>query len=459
MNRLQTLRDTIALLREWAWLEAGTRTGRPAAAPARDQPRRLAFFVWALPPNSNAGVYRPLSFLQYGAAHGRQIDEFHGESPPNQSEHGEELTRRLPVEVRLHCIPDDLRIPSYRWYPRVDGGFKQAIAHARRAIAELAGRPPHADFASGPPFFVFVAAHFVAQQFGVPLILDYRDEWTDCPFAFADSSGNDRYWERRCVASAQAVLFTTQSLLEHQCRVFPELQRARAHVVHNGWEPSDFPAIEFSAARASSDDHITRSYVDHLADHLGPKEFLERLANFLHESDEWRRRPRLVLIGRRSSDVDAACRRFPFAANLEVVDHVGKREAVRRMGASDALLFLGGEMCRRYRPGKLYDYIALGRPIIACGPQGETWVVVRRLDGDDPHDPADGDFGRSRQQLKAIELPARRRRDRGMSRRGSPGHASQAHVEHHRLDPAASSPSRVMTCLSESGRRDAIAHE
>src|SRR6185437_12036934 len=139
-------------------------------------------------------------------------------------------------------------------------------------------------------------------------------------------------WERRCLSEADAVLFTTGSHLRHQLAKFPQLTAERAHLVPNGWEPDDF--ADHAEAPPTSPGAYSRmrlAHVGNLAGHTPPDEFLTSLEQLLNDEPQWRDRLLVELIGRRSPAADTAIRGFQFQANLEVVDHVSKREATKRM--------------------------------------------------------------------------------------------------------------------------------
>ena len=183
-----------------------------------------------------------------------------------------------------------------------------ALAHARYAIDALRNDPPEVVLASGPPFFTFVAARFVARHFGVPFVLDYRDEWTECPFDFVTKDGDDLEWERRGLAEAGAVLFVTESLLKHQLGVFRELDPQRGHVIPTG----GIPTISRSASRdlsssAARGGRLRNHDVGRLAGHTPPFEFLESLRQLLSARPSWSHVSESS-IGNRSKSADIASR-------------------------------------------------------------------------------------------------------------------------------------------------------
>lgn len=370
-----TLAGSAAVAADWWRVSHAT-----SATPRRPGGRHVAFLAWALPPNTNAGVHRPLSFLRHGTPLGWRFSTFQGETPSNQAQHGDELLAKLPNSVRRTVVPGESRPVSWRLFPRIDGGFADAIAFARVALETLRNDPPDVVLASGPPFHTFVAARWLARAFGVPLVLDYRDEWSECPFDFVSAGPDDRRWERDCLRDAAAVIFTTQSHRTHQLQTFSELTPDRAHVVANGWEPEDFepmPVEGSGPGPTTRDGGVTSrplrlSHVGTLSGHTSPVAFLQRLDELIAAEPGWRSGLAVEFIGRRSPAADAALRAAACHPLLSTVDHVPKREAARRMQAADALLLLCAPELERYLPGKLFDYVAAGRPVLVFGSEGES---------------------------------------------------------------------------------------
>lgn len=384
---MRTLFDTLHAYRRWFALEFGSARGSRMHGSAS----HLALFAWSLPPSTWAGVYRPLSFLEYAPRVGWRVTAFGGETTERDRVGGDELLARIPGTCTVHTLARTQRVPSWSFFPRTNGGFLDALEFARSAIRRLQADPPSAVLASGPTFEMFITAMFVARRFRVPLILDYRDEWTECPFAFVRLGNADRRWERRCLASADKVLFTTESQLRHHLAVFAELTQDKGHVLPNGWEPAEFTAAGGEADRPRvQEGRLTIALVGNLADHAPPDGFLATFGRLLAAHPEWQERVVIEFIGRKSPEAITRIRTFPFAANVRCIDHLSKTQAVHAMRRADALLLIALPDLRRYLPGKLFDYLAAERPVVVFGARGEASELIGTLevgfhcgDGDD----------------------------------------------------------------------------
>jgi glycosyltransferase involved in cell wall biosynthesis len=347
--------------------------------------RSVALFAWYFPPDGGGGIHRALAFVRHGANLGWTVSvitrALEGEPHPS----GRDLLGALTPGVDITRVPVPTLRTAARLFPRVGDGFPgvrsgllAALDAARAARAALDGRRPSVVLASGPPFHWFVAGYFAARWWRVPLVLDYRDEWTEFPFDFVSTGRADRAWERRCLRAAAAAIFTTRSQLEHQLQVFPELERARAVVIPNGWEPADFTAGQNGAEGADPcPGRAVLSFIGNLGAWTLPGDFLAALGRVLERRSDLRASLQVSFVGAKNPVAQRQLEAWPYQDVLALSPEVPKADAIRRMRASTALLLINEPRLSRYRPGKLYDYVATGRPIVVYGDGGEVAGVVR----------------------------------------------------------------------------------
>jgi glycosyltransferase involved in cell wall biosynthesis len=239
---------------------------------------------------------------------------------------------------------------------------------------------PDVVVASGPPFANFVAGYYLARAWRAPLVLDYRDEWTECPFEFVHKGNADRQWEQRCLDAAALVVFTTASMLEHQLKAFKHLDRGKCTVVPNGWEPEDIlvqsgkPPEDAQSAR-----RIVVLYAGNLSQHTPLGSFLNAIASIISRQPALAERLQIVFLGQKSTLALDQLNAFPYPRVIELQDQVSKSAAAEMMKAAAALLLINEPRLNRYVPGKLYDYIASRTPILLYGTGGESARVVSLL--------------------------------------------------------------------------------
>lgn len=359
---------------------ASRRTSEPE--PSRSN-RHVLLLAWSLPPTIYGGVYRPTSFLKYGTEMGWRLSAVVGPYPARVEEAGRHLLESVPDDASIYRLPQPLL--SRGWlYPRRFENFARVATKVATTISLTArlfrNDQPAIVVASGPPFHNFVAASRISKLFKSKLILDYRDEWTECPFEFTQGGWLNQFLERRSLKRADAVIFTTESQLEHQLDTFEVLSRDICHVVANGWEPADWPAS--SANEAGGREGSTGTVISFVGTLLGSAQlgsFLTALGAVLDRRSDIRKILKIRFVGRMCDESIALLSRFPYRDQIERLDLVPRPVANRILRESQGLLLLTDERFSRYRPGKLYEYLAAGCQVIVYGHRGESSKLVSRL--------------------------------------------------------------------------------
>lgn len=268
--------------------------------------------------------------------------------------------------VLTHVLVPDPHIVS--WMPGV-------LAVARRALR--AGRVD-CLVTSGPPD----SAHLLGLALGrrrPAWIADFRDGWRFQPLADAWPTGPQRLLdarlERAVARRAEVVLGATRPIAED----FARRLGARAEWVPNGWDPELAGDVEDAAAPAVAEEGwATLVHTGTLSGPRGrdPRPLLRALRRVNAEAhDGGARRVRLVLAGRRTVADEAL---LAEAGLGDAVRHLGlleRRDALALQRSADALVLLTGTHSSE-ATGKLFEYLAAGRPILALAEGNEAQRIV-----------------------------------------------------------------------------------
>jgi glycosyltransferase involved in cell wall biosynthesis len=250
-----------------------------------------------------------------------------------------------------------------------------AIHAARRIIAKHAITTVLVNL---PPYSCLYIANAIKRRFpNVKLILDFRDEWIDNYLAVFDSAASNyklrlaHKLEREAVSRADYVTAVTRSQLKQIHDRYPEQPQAKFVYAPNGYDPVLYS--RFSRRKKAAGKMVVSYFGTVYAN-----ETYDPILNYLDVVDEL---PAVIR--------DAIETRFIGRVAREAASFLeGRKSAVRRLGfmpkheaigylaESDYNLVVSGNPTTH--AGKLFDYLAMGTPIIAlCPVDGEMAQVLR----------------------------------------------------------------------------------
>jgi glycosyltransferase involved in cell wall biosynthesis len=242
---------------------------------------------------------------------------------------------------------------------------------ARDVRRRLAAGGYDAMLATGPPMVGPIAARLAAGAGAPPLVVELRDLWAGSP-AFDRRGGLLGAIERWVFARAAAIVACTPEAVADLRARHPEAAE-RVAEVPNGFEP------ELLARRAAPRPHdgpltILHSGTLSAERPLGP--LLRALAR-----PELRDRVRLVLHGHLAPAVREELASADPAIAVEIVPPSPWAEAVDRIAAADATLVTQarGAGDATAVASKVYEYLALGRPVLCLSDGGATEGLLGRL--------------------------------------------------------------------------------
>ncbi len=257
-------------------------------------------------------------------------------------------------------------------------------AAVRAGTRLLRATPHHAIVASGPPFSTLLVGASISRRTGVPLVLDYRDEW--------DLS--NRYWENKQFDRVSLALQRKlQERVARQARLMIATSRpsaaaleairdrsgslARVACLYNGFDPDDFSHLPEHDAPA---DRYRLVYVGTLWNLTTVRPLVEAVARLAQRRPELASRLELVFAGRRTpAEQQILSRLDGLPCRLTRLDYVDHDQATRLMRSAHALCLLLADLpgAERVVPAKIFEYMAAGRTILAIAPPGEVHDLLK----------------------------------------------------------------------------------
>jgi len=306
-------------------------------------------------------------------------------------------------------VPDSLLVS---WMPAV-------LVQARRLL-----RAGALDclVTSGPPD----STHLLGLALGArrpAWIADFRDGWRFEPLAEPWPTRPQRMLEarlERAVAQrAEVVIGATRPIAED----FARRLGARAEWVPNGWDPALAPDVRDAPVPAL--DHGCASLV-HTGTLSGPRgrdpRPLLRALRRVNAEPGRERRVQLVLAGRTTVDDQALLAEADLGAAVRHVGLLERSAALALQRAADALVLLTGTHSSE-ATGKLFEYLAAGRPILALAEGNEAQRIVALTRTGITVPPADEERIAAALREVADGVLARRCRPRELERFTYPGPA------------------------------------
>lgn len=255
----------------------------------------------------------------------------------------------------------------------------QFVEWGVQAAQELKGREElqiDVVWVTGGPFGFFVAGVLIAEALGKPLVLDYRDPWTTHREArtwwLSTPQSVLRMIEGWALKRASAVGYIHREALIANRAAFGQKSGARWSVIRNSFDPIDLGNL---APRSLSEEYGAPAlvYAGNFYQERSAKGILETLVELDQLDPESREYPlTLHLFGQLDPPAMSVLREHALSeSRLKLYPRHSADEIGAIMRGAEALLLVIGEGGGHQvaLSGKLWDYLAAGRPILGLGPR------------------------------------------------------------------------------------------
>ncbi len=381
--------------------------------------RRVLLVTTDFPPDANAGRFRALKLLRLLPRYGWtasvltvspdvQADpRLWSEIPP-----GAHVVRAWFPQLRSRLVKSgkqvvanrakqtSVRVPLWRRGARlISAGCSQMGRHLMIPDAAISWVPfavvqalricrrvqPDVILTTAPGFSSFIVGYLVKRLTGLPWVAEYRDLWSGdvlrewMPMWRARLEGR---LERVLLRQADTLVAVTETYRQRLAALHCAQGINRTRFIPNG---QDFGQAAVSGSDGPAVIPGTFVYTGHLYDTRNPAEFFEAFGLVAEQFRQHAVAPQCILAGTIEPEVHAALERITnrglaAPSSFRLVGRLLHDESIRLQRSAFALLLFvnRGSATEGVIPGKLFEYIAARRPIIAISDGGECARIVQQ---------------------------------------------------------------------------------
>ena len=324
------------------------------------------------PPCRSAGVQRTLKFAEYlldfgwepiiltvdASAH-ESVDE--SQVVPDKIKHvyrafSYNASRDFAIKGKYLSI---MKEPDRWWTWR----FK-AVPLGKKLIKQF---QPDVIWSTYPISTAHSIAFKLAKWSGIPWVADYRD-----PVQSRYDSSVKTYLnlaqkiENKTINNASKIVFTTKKASTLYESLYQDLPLDKFHVIENGYDEGNFASLVEDACHMSQDEKFVLLHSGAVYQNgRDPSAIFHALANLKSQEKI------------SASSFELCFRGIDGQAYFEEIESLGINdlvtfkpsvsymESIKEMMSVDALLLIQGPLFNNQIPGKLFEYIRSGQPILA----------------------------------------------------------------------------------------------
>lgn len=262
---------------------------------------------------------------------------------------------RLSIWIRGNLFIPDARC----WW------VKPSVQYLKSYLKE---HPVDAIISTGPPHSMHLIALKLKEALGIPWIADFRDPWTEIDYY--DDLHLSRWADKKQHKLEYKVLTEADRIVTVSwtwAKGLGRLGNRNVRVIQNGYD-WDF---ELTENKEPLSDEFSLTHLGIIGQARNSPTLWQVLRELKNELDGFGKSLKIRLIGQVDQSVVESLNVCGLMENTEIITQVPHNMVKRFQDSSQVLLLLvnNAPNAKGILTGKLYEYLASGRPILAIGPE------------------------------------------------------------------------------------------
>ncbi len=269
------------------------------------------------------------------------------------------FTEKLMLWVRGNFFIPDARI----------GWVKPSVTYLQKYIKE---NPVDLIITTGPPHSLHLIGLTLKETLNLKWIADFRDPWTTIHYHKSlklskSSERKHKQLEAQTLSTADRIVVTSPSTKKE----FEEITKTPIEVITNGYEILE-------EIHRIPDTSFTLAHIGSLLSERNPNVLWQVLSEICNENESFANDFKMKLVGAISKDIISSIHKYGLQENCDVMGYVTHKEALQLQHNAQVLLLVEMDRpeTRAIIPGKLFEYLAAKRPILALGPKESDIVEI-----------------------------------------------------------------------------------
>ncbi len=218
---------------------------------------------------------------------------------------------------------------------------------------------------TGPPHSVHLIGFHLKQKLGVKWLADFRDPWTTIGYhkqlrLTTASKIRHKKFEKQVLNTANQILVTSFITKKE----FEQITTKPIAVITNGFDNE----VDVDIAL---DSKFTVSHIGSLLSKRNPEILWQALQDLVTENTDFANHFQLNIVGFASQQVLDTIKKYNLSSYVNNEGYISHFKAIQFQKKSQVLLLIeiDSEDTKCIIPGKVFEYMTSGRPIIAIGPK------------------------------------------------------------------------------------------